>query len=161
MSTALEKKKKEAEESENAEWSPTLERQKEQSREQGIEELVKGLSQEGKKELLEGLDLSKAPPRMGAQELTSQQRSILRRAMHDKTIVRKILGMLKEDEENNKKNAEEEARLKALFAQKERVDEEVRALQEARKGAQDQDPMKEKQEKKAKKSKGGGSQKDR
>ena len=122
---------------------------------------MKGLSKKGKKELLEGLDPRSSPPRAEAKDLTSQQRSILRRAMHDKTIVRKIVGMLKEDEEKNQKEAEEEPRLKALLAQKERVDEEVRALQEARKGAQDQDPKNEKQEKKAKKSKGGGSQKDR
>ena len=78
--------------------------------------------------------------------------------------MRQILGMLKEGEEQNRKAAEEEARLKALLAQQERVDEEIRALQEARearKGAQAQDPKKEKQEKKAKKSKGGGSRKDR
>ena len=81
--------------------------------------------------------------------------------MHDQTTVSKLIGMLGEDEEKSKKEAEEEARLKALLAQKERVDEEVRALQEAREGAQAQDPKKEKQEKKAKKSKGGGSQKDR
>ena len=154
-------KKKEAEESENDEWSPTMERQKEQSREQGIKELVKGLSQKGKKELLEGLDLSKAPPRKEAQELTSQQRSILRRAMGDKKIASKLLGMLVEDEEKSKKEAEEAARLKALLAQRERIEEEVRGLQEARKGAQAQGPTKEKKEKKERKSRDGGSQKDR
>ena len=155
-------KKKEAEESENDEWSPTQERQKEQSsREQGIEELVKGLSQEGKKELLEGLDLSKAPPRTGAQELTSQQRSILRRALGDKKIAGKLLGMLVVDEDKSKKEAEEAARLKALLAQRERIEEEVRGLQEARKGAQAQGPTKEKKEKKERKSRDGGSQKDR
>ena len=106
-------KEKEAEESEDEEWSPTQERQREQARELGIKEFVKGLSKKGKKELLKGLDPRSSPPRAEAKDLTSQQRSILRRARHDKTIVSKLIGMLVEDEEKSKKEAEEEARLKA------------------------------------------------
>ena len=49
----------------------------------------------------------------------------------------------------------------AIFVEKERIEEEVRGIQEARKGTQAQDPKKEKKEKKAKKSRDGGSQKDR
>ena len=60
-----------------------------------------------------------------------------------------------------KKEAEAEARLNALLAQQERVDEETRTLQAAKEEAQAQGSQREKMEKKAKKSKGGSSQKDR
>ena len=97
---------------------------------------------------------------MEAKDRTSQQHSILWRATHDETIVSELIGMLVEGEEKSKKEAVEEARLKALQAQKERLDEEGKGLQEARKGKQAH-PQKEKQEKKVKKSRDGGSQKDR
>ena len=154
-------KVKETEESGDEEWSPTQEKQWEQARELGIKEFVEGLSKKEKKALLAGMDPGSSPPRAGAQGLTSQQRSILRRATHDPTIVRQILWMLQEDEKQGRKVAEEKARLKALVAQKVRVDEEVRALQDAREGAQALDPRKEKQEKKAKRRKDGGSPNDR
>ena len=116
---------------------------------------MQGLTRKGNKELLRGLDPRSSPPRAEAKDLTSQQRSILRRAMHDKTIVSKIIGMLKEDEEKNKKEADEEARLKALTTQR------VRGRQGARKGTKAQGPQKEKQEEKVQKSRDGGSREDR
>ena len=62
----------------------------------------------------------------GSEEEAAQaesEREAARSGAHDETIVSKLVGMLVEGEEKIKKEAEEEARPKALQAQKERLDE--------------------------------------